>query len=1006
LAARRDNKVVAEEWERVKELFESALDHPPQERAELLSRLGQDDPALARQVSNLIVSHEQAGDFLQQPLIFAASFLEDLEEPQRFAPDDVLCNRFKIVRLIGKGGMGEVYEAFDQELEERVALKTLRFEVSSNEIFTARFRREIQLARKVTHPNVCRIFESLRHQAGNEAISVLSMELLQGQTLGDYLKSKGRLTAEEALPLARQIIDGLSAVHAAGIIHRDLKPSNLILVPEGSSFLLKITDFGIAGRPPENSAQTALTQASKMLGTPDYMAPEQLEQGRATVQSDIYALGLVLYEMVTGAKPFAEAGAWRRLMEEAPPAKKFAPKLPESWIRTISCCLERKPAFRFRDVESAGQSLEPESGPGLIPQKPLPVRLKTAARKGRWAIVALLVVSAALTRLALQPKLENGATVLFPEIENTTSDQQLEAVTDLMRNQLEQSPTFSLLDRSQMNNQLRQMGKPIGTSLSPEAARQLALRAGARLLLLTTLSQRGSGYDLSVRVEEISTSPDAASRQWEKTFTASNKQHLFGAVQEASRWFRRLAENTPFGKLQNDNLPQAATTSSWEALLSFSQAERLRAAGQTQQAIDLLLQGVALDDDFSLAHMRLGDLYDSMGAEKKGFAHLQKAKETLEKRGVTQKEGLRIQGLFAQDTGNFKEAEKVFQQFELLYPHDYLASFYLASTQEDLGQFSDALETFERAGQKQPDAYTPIAHEARMAMVLGKFEIVDNALQRLRTMHRDGAADSAEVGYRLLRQDFPAALQALARLQGSPDPFYKSKSYVIRAALLRELGRDQAAIQALKAGIKFDQGEQFTLNEVAKLDEADKWVALAYIYWRTNDLARCREAALRVLKLEDGRLHVLQAGTLLARAGFVADARDALGMLASKTGLQAVDQAWYQLHGEILAAQHKRAEAVAEMRKAAERDIPASEKEYLARVLAAEQDRGEATQLYRKMAESPAEVWQALGYRYPGLWADMATQYERLATTKDSTSAKVRNRRENLRRFSEIPAVD
>ncbi len=257
MAVRRDNKVVAEEWERVKELFESALDRPLLERAELLSRLGQDDPALARQVSDLLVSHERAGDFLQQPLIFAASFLEDLEEPQRFAPDDVLCNRFKIVCLIGKGGMGEVYEAFDQELEERVALKTLRFEVSSNEIFTARFRREIQLARKVTHPNVCRIFESLRHKTENETISVLSMELLQGQTLGDYLKSKGRLTTDEALPLARQIIDGLSAVHAAGIIHRDLKPSNLVLVPDGDTFRVKITDFGIAGRLPENPSQPA-----------------------------------------------------------------------------------------------------------------------------------------------------------------------------------------------------------------------------------------------------------------------------------------------------------------------------------------------------------------------------------------------------------------------------------------------------------------------------------------------------------------------------------------------------------------------------------------------------------------------------------------------------------------------------------------------------------------------------------------------------------------------------
>ena len=383
MAVHRDNKIVAEEWERVKELFDTALDYSTQQRAEFLSRLMQDDPAVASQVSGLIASHEQAGDFLHQPLIFTADFLHDLEEPQRFAPDDVLCNRFKIVRLIGKGGMGEVYEAFDRELEEHVALKTLRFEVSSNEIFTARFRREIQLARKVTHPNVCRIFESLRHQTGNETISVLSMELLRGQTLGDYLKSKGRLNPDEALPLAQQIIDGLSAVHAAGIIHRDLKPSNLVLVPEGDSFRVKITDFGIAGGLPANPSQPALTQASKILGTPDYMAPEQLEHGRATIQSDIYSLGLVLYEMVTGAKPFAGA-VWKRLSQRAPSPKKVAPLIRGSWERAILCCLAKAAADRPGSVESVWKLLI------TPPPRTWPVRLFLAIVFATALIFAIL----------------------------------------------------------------------------------------------------------------------------------------------------------------------------------------------------------------------------------------------------------------------------------------------------------------------------------------------------------------------------------------------------------------------------------------------------------------------------------------------------------------------------------------------------------------------------------------------------------------------------------------
>jgi tetratricopeptide (TPR) repeat protein/tRNA A-37 threonylcarbamoyl transferase component Bud32 len=422
LALRRDNKVVAEEWERVKELFESALDCPPPQRAEFLSRLGQDDPAVARQVSDLLASHEQAGDFLHHPLIFAADFLDDLEEPQRFATDDVLCNRFKIVRLIGKGGMGEVYEAFDQELEERVALKTLRFEVSSNEIFTARFRREIQLARKVTHPNVCRIFESLRHQAGNETISVLSMELLQGQTLGDYLKSKGRLTADEALPLARQIIDGLSAVHAAGIIHRDLKPSNLVLVPEGDTFRVKITDFGIAGRLPENPSQPALTQASKLLGTPDYMAPEQLEQGRATIQSDIYSLGLVLYEMITGAKPFAGA-VWKRLSHRAPNPKHVAPDVSGSWQRSILCCLAKDAAQRPATVDAVWRLIV------TPPPRKWPARLLFASA---IALVVLLAVLAFRPH-HISPEAQSAVDVARVAIENPSKDGFMKGIEEYKR---------------------------------------------------------------------------------------------------------------------------------------------------------------------------------------------------------------------------------------------------------------------------------------------------------------------------------------------------------------------------------------------------------------------------------------------------------------------------------------------------------------------------------------------------------------------------------------------
>ncbi len=1078
--------MIAGKWEQIKELFESALDCSPKRRKSFLVQLRQEDPAVAEQVAELLASYEKAGDFLVQPCCLPSDFFENMEaEQQRFFPSDVLCGRFRIVGLIGRGGMGEVYKAWDEELEDHVALKILRFEISTHELFTSRFRREIQLARRVTHPNVCRIFDSFKHAVGDGTyISVLSMELLQGQTLAEYLKAKGRLTAGEALPIAQQIIAGLGAIHAAGIIHRDLKPSNLVLVPgsaaattktadvdsqtsvssdgkgpiaspaldgtvssqasrpepisgaaktktasgglrraEGAnsgmdrsasadwtnavrtSFQIKITDFGIAGRIPDGISQAAQTEVSKLMGTPDYMAPEQLEHARTSVQSDIYSLGLVLYEMATGVKPFAGASAWKRITTDPLPPRKLAHDLPENWNKTIACCLERNPEYRFQRSYAVVESLEESSASAVkVPPKPLRMRVRHAA-KSKLVLISIFLMSAValfavfLRSYPWKPKLPEGATVLFPEIVNITADQQLEAVTDLLRNQLAQSPKFSLLERSQVNAQFQQMGKPPGTAMdektAQQTARDMAWRLRANLLLLGTLSRSSNGYQLKMIVEETPVKPDLDPRHWEQSFAADNRDHVFDAVRAAGQWFRSLAEGRPLAKFQGEALPQATTTSSWEALLCFSQAERLKAAGQTQRAIDLLEESVQLDHDFSLAYMRLGDLYDSLGQEKKGFEHWQKALQTLSRRRVTQKEELRIRGLFAQDSGDFKTAEETFRTFEILYPHEYLASFYLASTLADEGRLEEALAEMKLAEQKQPDAYPPVAYEARLNLMLDKFDDAAKSIQHLRTMHRDGAADSIEVGMSLLLEDFPAALRVLDRLQASQDSFYRSKSYSLRAAFLRELGNNIAAIRALKEGISFDRAQGLTFNE------ADKWIALAYTYWKTGDAAGCRNASLSALKLENGRLHLLRAGTLLARAGFVLDAKRVINMLALTRGFRASDQARHQIQGELFAAQNQKADALSEMRNAADVDIPANPKEYLARVLESTGHKAEALQIYREIVRFPAQIWQALDYQYPGFWGDMDERYATLELNKgDPTLATANLRRLRMGQYS------
>ncbi|HYR43163.1 MAG TPA: serine/threonine-protein kinase, partial [Terriglobia bacterium] len=211
----------------------------------------------------------------------------------------LLAGRFKIVRFLARGGMGEVYEAEDLELGEHVALKTVRSDVGWGEQTLARFKQEIHLARKVTHPNVCRIFDVFHHIESSEGgpgekITFLSMELLTGETLTERLRRTGPMTPSEARPLVRQMVAALAAAHKAGVIHRDFKSSNVILVPSGEgdrNIRVVVTDFGLARSSIGNQDLTiALSNPGEVRGTPAYMAPEQIAGEEITAAVDIYAL--------------------------------------------------------------------------------------------------------------------------------------------------------------------------------------------------------------------------------------------------------------------------------------------------------------------------------------------------------------------------------------------------------------------------------------------------------------------------------------------------------------------------------------------------------------------------------------------------------------------------------------------------------------------------------------------------------------------------------------------
>ncbi|MEP7011473.1 MAG: tetratricopeptide repeat protein [Acidobacteriota bacterium] len=278
-----------------------------------------------------------------------------------FVPGDVLAERYRVLRFLAEGGMGEVFEVLDLELGGRLAAKTVRADVAADPTALERFRREIQLARRVTHPNVCRMFDVAYHRPEPSAAGTifLTMELLLGPTLAERIAA-GPMAPEAALPILRQIAAALDAAHEADIVHRDLKPANVVLVPgqtprKEDMVRAVVTDFGLAridtAKGSAAEAAMTMTAAGFFIGTPAYVAPEQVEGGAVTSATDVYAFGVVMFEMLTGKVPFlgetALATAVKRLQQPAPSPRLHAAAIDARWEAAILRCLERRPEDRF-----------------------------------------------------------------------------------------------------------------------------------------------------------------------------------------------------------------------------------------------------------------------------------------------------------------------------------------------------------------------------------------------------------------------------------------------------------------------------------------------------------------------------------------------------------------------------------------------------------------------------------------------------------------------------------
>ena len=399
--------------ELVEQLFEAALTLSPPERNAFLDKSCGSDTELRRKVEDLLEEDARAGSFLEHPPFH---LLHDLvsnshtdkatqslsrdgitqgeRSEGRLRPGEFLSGRFEVLRFLNRGGMGEVYEAWDSDLRETVALKTIRSGRMSDPTIVDYFKEEVKQARQIAHPNVCRVYDLYSH--GNnpaDRIWFLAMQLLDGVTLSEHLRDTGPFSRKDAYGLIQQLVSGLAAAHELGVVHRDVKSANVMLVPApGGKIRAVITDFGLAKR---ITAAAPFTSGRGGEGTPAYVAPEQWRRGDAGPQADQYALGVVICEMITGERPIpAKLDGPEPLPARLPAGR----KIEDRWERVIRRCLEVKPEDRFGSVLEILPALDPQRRPGST---------------SRWlaAVVGLPITAAAVVllvaRVNLAPAIQN-----------------------------------------------------------------------------------------------------------------------------------------------------------------------------------------------------------------------------------------------------------------------------------------------------------------------------------------------------------------------------------------------------------------------------------------------------------------------------------------------------------------------------------------------------------------------------------------------------------------------
>ncbi|MBI2840284.1 MAG: tetratricopeptide repeat protein [Acidobacteria bacterium] len=571
-----------------------------------------------------------------------------------FEPGELVAGRYRVIRVLGRGGMGEVFEVVDQELGERIALKTIRTDIAGDrsEELIERFKREINLARKISHPNVCRIFDIGRHwcplKEGSanapQEITFLTMELLEGESLAERLTKVHHMTPIDSFPIIAQLAAGLAAAHNAGVIHRDFKSGNVMLVPPRlgeTETRAVITDFGLARTAAAGDLASALTGVGTILGTAAYMAPEQVVGATATAAADVYALGVVVYEMVTGELPFTGdtplVAATRRLHSDPPPPRSYVPELPERWESAILRCLARNPTARFPSAVDVTRSLAGDVAPTPVQRWPLRTlrrtRLGTAAVAGAALLAAVTAVLLFLSLRHPTPDALSDATplraVAILGFKNSTGQPESAwlstALSEMLSTELAAGGHVRVIPGEDIARMTRELALADADSPSRQTLGRIRADLGVDLVVggsyVALADSAGPSLRVDIRLTHAGTGETLAAVP-----AVGSQRDLFQIIAQAGVELRR---KLGAGELTEDQTARLRSSLPADPVVARYYSEGLAKLRlyDALGARDLLEVAVTADPHHPLIHAALAEAWSAQGYANKAAAEAKLAME-------------------------------------------------------------------------------------------------------------------------------------------------------------------------------------------------------------------------------------------------------------------------------------------------------------------------------------------------------------------------------------------